>query len=1008
MAGVTVDSVIVSLEARVQKYQTDLAAATKQTEDAFKRMRRAAAKPITPKVGEAQTVTQDATKVEQAEGRKQRAKKKTAETEAQAQARIQAVIARTIARQNEQAANAERNSVRIQRAYNRSLASAQTRAMSGTSLGSGTQAAPRQASDPIDYSLRDRIDAETRLAAIRGTNDTKAKNALQDQITYLRLIERYKKAGLNDTQAATRAEQRLAEIERARARQAARQPAARAAGGGVGLRGLGPAIGIGTAVVAAKQFLEIADASKNLEAQLRLATQGFGSFGQAQEDVRRISTTTRSDVEATAKLYANFTRNAKELGITQEEAARATETVAKAFAISGASTVEASQATRQLVQGLQSGTLRGEELNSVLEQAPRLSTLIAQSLGVTVGELRSLAAEGKLTSKALVDAFTNAKFTKGLDAEFQQLPVTFEQAMTLVSNAAIETFGAFDRGGQFSKSIAEFVSDSAGGFGSMAEAAERLGITVRSEFSGIATVIGTVAGAIQGLIGFFQSVDNALANIPSRLGEILNRLNPIQDMIQRIRNSPEYQRAANSTRTRLEGEAAENRFRASKFISGTDIFGNPNVGTPGGGRPAGAVIGENAADKRKREAAARKAEAAARKAQREADKAEREQLRDEQQERQAQIEVLRARAALTDNVQERADFELQTLAIEKAQRVSDIQSDKTLSEMEKKARLKLIETLYGPVNSDPNSISVGAGGLLQRGVNRESQREIERDAADIADRLASIQQDRLQDELDAAVTRGERQRIQLELLDLELAERRRALELQRSTARSDEERNAIQSQIDALPGSRERGADAIARDNEGPLARYRRGLNNTEDLIENAVVDQLQQVEDGITSAISSQLGVKNPILDAIIRQFIQQQLIAPLVAGFGGGTGGGGIGGILGSIGSLFAGARASGGNVSAGQLYKVNERGVEGFRPAQSGTIIPLGRMNTTSRGGAPTIIAPQSFDLRGVMMTADVLRQLEARNRQYANAVGAAATKSAVEATPGYLANQRRYGQ
>jgi len=113
---------------------------------------------------------------------------------------------------------------------------------------------------------------------------------------------------------------------------------------------------------------------------------------------------------------------------------------------------------------------------------------------------------------------------------------------------------------------------------------------------------------------------------------------------------------------------------------------------------------ETAKEKRERLAAERKAAAAQKRAEREALRAERDQARDESQDRQAQIEVLRARQALTDNVEARADFELQMLAIEKAQRVADVENDRTLSKVERAARLKYIETLYGPVNSDPNAI----------------------------------------------------------------------------------------------------------------------------------------------------------------------------------------------------------------------------------------------------------------------------------------------------------------
>ena len=133
----------------------------------------------------------------------------------------------------------------------------------------------------------------------------------------------------------------------------------------------------------------------------------------------------------------------------------------------------------------------------------------------------------------------------------------------------------------------------------------------------------------------------------------------------------------------------------------------------------------------------------------------------------------------------------------------------------------------------------------------------------------------------------------------------------------------------------------------------------------------------------------------------------------------GGGTGSILSNLGqaaaSIFSpsptGGRASGGAVTAGMLYRVNEGAspgrVEGFRPQGSGTIIPLGQMRAAQPRGGVTIIAPQQFDLTGVLMTPDVLRELEARNRDYANRVAAAAGRGAVTAVPGRVASFQKLG-
>jgi tape measure domain-containing protein len=244
-------------------------------------------------------------------------------------------------------------------------------------------------------------------------------------------------------------------------------------------------ISVGAAAAAARSFLKIADDAKQLESQLRLATKELGTFTAAQADVRRISEETRTALADTGQLYAAFMRNAVELGISQEQAARSTETVNKAFLISGTSAEDAGNSIRQLLQAFQSGTLRGDEFNSMMEGAPRLAKLLADSLGVPIGQLRKMAEAGQLTSAKLTTAFTDARFTKALDEEFKTLPITFDQAMQQVSNSAQITFSAFDRGGQFSNSIAEFFAGGADGMASMEQKAEEMGISISSTLGGL-------------------------------------------------------------------------------------------------------------------------------------------------------------------------------------------------------------------------------------------------------------------------------------------------------------------------------------------------------------------------------------------------------------------------------------------------------------------------------------------------------------------------------------------
>lgn len=112
------------------------------------------------------------------------------------------------------------------------------------------------------------------------------------------------------------------------------------------------------------------------------------------------------------------------------------EQIQKQMAISGASGASAQAALVQLTQGLASGTLRGEELNSVLEQTPMIAQTIAEYMGVTIGEMRELASEGKVTAEVVKNAMLGA--AEETNAQFEQMPMTWAQVWTMFQNVAIQ------------------------------------------------------------------------------------------------------------------------------------------------------------------------------------------------------------------------------------------------------------------------------------------------------------------------------------------------------------------------------------------------------------------------------------------------------------------------------------------------------------------------------------------------------------------------------------------
>ncbi|MCT9411691.1 tape measure protein [Acinetobacter baumannii] len=186
------------------------------------------------------------------------------------------------------------------------------------------------------------------------------------------------------------------------------------------------------------------DTYTGLQNRLKLVTNNQAELNKATEDTFRIAQKTYSAWDSVLQVYQRFSDNAKTLNLTMDDTARLTETVSKAVAISGATAEAADASLVQFGQALASGTLRGEELNSVMEQTPALAKAIAQGMGITVGELRSVAAEGKITSQEIVKALRNVE--SDVDALFGKTDITIGQSLTLLNNEITKFVGEASQG----------------------------------------------------------------------------------------------------------------------------------------------------------------------------------------------------------------------------------------------------------------------------------------------------------------------------------------------------------------------------------------------------------------------------------------------------------------------------------------------------------------------------------------------------------------------------------
>lgn len=236
----------------------------------------------------------------------------------------------------------------------------------------------------------------------------------------------------------------------------------------------GPLAIVGGAVaLAGRQALITADAYTSLAGRLALVTGSGERLLRVQAALFEQAQRTRSDVAATTDLYGSLARSTQALGISQDRLLRVTESINQALIVSGTSGASAQAALVQLGQGFASGVLRGEELNSVMEQTPRLAQAIADGLGVPLGQLRKLGQEGKLTAEAVFGALERAG--SGLAAEFGRMPVTIAQAQTQVSNSIGNLISTVDRLTGTTPAIARWISSLSSGLDSLTARIQRSG-----------------------------------------------------------------------------------------------------------------------------------------------------------------------------------------------------------------------------------------------------------------------------------------------------------------------------------------------------------------------------------------------------------------------------------------------------------------------------------------------------------------------------------------------------
>lgn len=281
------------------------------------------------------------------------------------------------------------------------------------------------------------------------------------------------------------------------------------------------ALGGLAAAFSIREIVRFGDSITGLQNKLRTIAKDSIEAGKQFAAIAEIARNNRTPLEATGDLFFKIARSLNTLGISQREAATLTDSISKGLTLSGASAEGAASAIYQLGQAFGANVLRGEELNAVLENAPVLADILAESLGVSVGQLRKLGEQGVITGEKVAQAFiqANGKLTES----FGKTVPTIAQSLTNVRTNAAVFFEQFERNTGLFQKLAD-------GIKSFGDAINTLAVFFNKNIEGITTlvkVLGSLYAAYILLgrgVGTVTGVANGIAAAFSRTGGVMSSL----------------------------------------------------------------------------------------------------------------------------------------------------------------------------------------------------------------------------------------------------------------------------------------------------------------------------------------------------------------------------------------------------------------------------------------------------------------------------------------------------
>lgn len=314
-----------------------------------------------------------------------------------------------------------------------------------------------------------------------------------------------------------------------------------------------------------KAFLVAADNMSQLNARIERLTGSAATASQTMQNLMRISSATGGSLQDTAKLWETLSTALRDTGATNGQIIQLTETLQKIGRIGGSSTEEMANALRQFGQSISSGTVRAEEFNSILEQMPELARQIAAGMGVSIGELRQLMLDGKLTAEDALNAIQ--KQTGSVNAEFEKLPRTLSQANTALTNSFLSMIDSVNQATGASNGLVAVID-------SMTAALDRLvgkAISADSQISDLNSTAEMFTRRARtwswlGLDGW-EAQNKALAGLSNKAAMLVGDLAAVTKASQTAANTKpiEIKTTATTTGSKSKGGASAAQKEAEQY-----------------------------------------------------------------------------------------------------------------------------------------------------------------------------------------------------------------------------------------------------------------------------------------------------------------------------------------------------------------------------------------------------------------------------------------------------------